>query len=187
MPNPRLAGRYAKSLIDLSIEKDQLEIVYKDMEFLQSVCDSSREFIRVLKSPIISPDKKVTILEAVTKNKVSELTSRFSSLLIRKGRESNLPEIIKAFIQQYKDHKGIYTVKLTTATLVSEETKQAIVNKIKSGTFLKNIELITEVKDEIIGGFVLEVGDHRLDASVAFELNNARRQFHDNEFIYNLR
>jgi F-type H+-transporting ATPase subunit delta len=187
MPNPRLAARYAKSLIDLSIEKGQLEGVYKDMEYLQYVCDNSREFVGVLKSPIISPDKKVNILEAVTENKISELTSHFSKLLIRKGRESNFPEIVKAFIQQYKDHQGIYTVKLTTATPVNEETKQIIMNKVKSGTSIKNIDLETEVKEEIIGGFVLQIGDHLLDASVAYELNNARKQFQNNDFVYNFR
>ncbi len=36
-PNPRLAGRYAKSLLDLSIERDQLATVYKDMLFLQAI------------------------------------------------------------------------------------------------------------------------------------------------------
>ena len=37
MPNPRLAGRYAKSLIDLSLEKGQLEAVYADMKYLQEL------------------------------------------------------------------------------------------------------------------------------------------------------
>jgi F-type H+-transporting ATPase subunit delta len=187
MPNPRLATRYAKSLLDLSIERNQLEEVYNDMEYLNAVCDNSREFVGVLKSPIISPDKKGSILTAVTGGKIGQLTTSFGKLLITKGRESNLPEIAKAFIQQYKDHQGIYTVKLTTATSVSEEAKQTIVNKVKSGTSMKNIELITEVREEIIGGFVLEVGDHMIDASVAFELNNARKQFQNNDFVFNLR
>jgi F-type H+-transporting ATPase subunit delta len=187
MPNPRLAARYAKSLIDLSIERDQLEQVYQDMEFLHSICSASREFISVLKSPIISSDKKENILDAVTGAKISQLTATFCKLLIRKGRESNLPEIASAFIQQYKDHQGIYIVKLTTAIPVSEEAKQLIVNKVKSGTAMKNIELNVEVNEDIIGGFVLEVGDHLIDASVAFELNNARKQFQDNDFVYKLR
>jgi F-type H+-transporting ATPase subunit delta len=187
MPNPRLATRYAKSLIDLSIERNQLEEVYKDMEYLHAVCDNSREFVNVLKSPVISPDKKERILEAVTGGNISQLTASFSKLLIRKGRESNLPEIVDAFIQQYKDYREIYIVKLTTATPVSEEAKQIIVDKVKSGTAMKNIELNTEVKEDIIGGFVLEVGDHLIDASVAFELNNARKQFQDNDFVYKLR
>ncbi len=71
-------------------------------------------------------------MEAVTKGKVSELTASFNRLLIRKGRESNLPEIVQAFIEQYKENQHIYPIKLTTATPVSEEVKQEIVNKVKS-------------------------------------------------------
>ena len=72
MPNPRLAGRYAKSLIDLAIERDELDIVYNDMLYFDAVCKQSREFVNVLKSPIISPDKKVQILDAVTTGNIGE-------------------------------------------------------------------------------------------------------------------
>jgi F-type H+-transporting ATPase subunit delta len=187
MLNPRLAGRYAKSLIDLSLERGQLEEVYKDMIYLNAVCTVSREFVNVLKSPVISPDKKVQILEAVTGGKIGELSASFIKLLIKKGRETFLPEIVSAFIDQYKDHEGIYVVKLTTAAPVSEELKKAIVNKIQTQTVMKQVELNTEVNEGIIGGFILEVGDHLVDASIAFELNNARKQFQDNDFVYKVR
>ena len=60
MPNPRLAGRYAKSLIDLSIEKNQLEAVYADMKYLQELCKQSREFVNLMRSPVIKNDQKNT-------------------------------------------------------------------------------------------------------------------------------
>ncbi len=76
MPNPRLAGRYAKSLIDLSIEKNQLEAVYADMKYLQELCKQSREFVNLMRSPVIKNDQKNTILTAITHGKISELTAR---------------------------------------------------------------------------------------------------------------
>jgi F-type H+-transporting ATPase subunit delta len=187
MPNPRLAGRYAKSLIDLSIERNQLAEAYKDMVYLDAVCKASREFVNVLKSPVISPDKKVQILESITGGKIGELVATFSNLLVKKGREAYLPEIAVAFIEQYKDHEGIYVVTLTTAAPVSEELKKTIVDKIKTETIMKQVELITDVNESLIGGFVLEVGDHLVDASIAFELSNARKQFQDNDFVYKVR
>ena len=187
MPNPRLAGRYAKSLVDLAIENKRLDAVYKDILFLQSICKNSREFVSVIKSPVIKPEKKEKILDAVCKDKVGVITASFTKLLIRKGREAYLPEIIAAFIQQFKDYKGIYTVKLTTAVPISESLKKDIINKISSTTEMKQVELDTEVKEDIIGGFVLEVGDKMVDASVAYDLNNAKRQFENNDFIYRIR
>lgn len=187
MQNPRLANRYAKSLLTLSMERNQLETVYKDMEFLHSVAKLNKEFAVVLKSPVISPEKKEAIIEAVTKGRISDLTFLFIRLLIRKGREMNLPDITTAFIDQYKAHQQIYPVKLTTATPVSDELKESIVNQIKSETALKNIELTTEVDDNLIGGFVLQIGDKQVDASIAYDLHMIRKQFLNNDFIYRIR
>ena len=187
MPNPRLAGRYAKSLVDLAIERNQLEAVYKDMQFLQAVCKSSPELVSVLRSPIINGDKKQNILAAITGGKVSELTAAFNQLLISKAREEYLPEIITAVIGLYNQLKGIHTVKLTTATQLSEEMKQAIVGKLKAETSMQHIELETSVKEELIGGFVLEFNNNLVDASIARDLRDISKQFSQNIYVQQLR
>ena len=183
----RIAGRYAKSLIDLSVERGQLESVFADMQWLQAVCNSSRDFVVVLKSPVIKGDKKQKILESVTSGKISELTAAFNRLLIKKGRESFLPEIIPAFISQYKEYKNIYTIKLTTAAAISDDLRNAIVDRMKQISDMKNIELETAVNDDLIGGFVLQAGDQLVDASIAYDLKNIARQFDNNDFVYKIR
>lgn len=186
-PNPRLSARYAKALLDLAIEKGQLDTVYNDMLFLDAACRSSRELVSLLRSPIIKVDKKGKILEAITAGKISDTTASFNRLLMGKEREAYLPEIASAFIDQYKAYKGIRTVKLTTAAPVGEEVKHAILEKLKSARGIQQVDLRTEVNAELIGGFVLEIGDELVDASVAFELNNIRKQFQNNDFIYKIR
>jgi len=187
MVNPRLATRYAKSILDLAIERGQLEEVFKDMQYLQAISQQNREFVAVLKSPVISPDKKIAILEAVTKGNIGELTASFVRLLIHKGREMSLPEITSNFIEQYKKHQHIHTVKLFTAAPVSEEVKSDIINKVKSQTGMEKIELIHEIDESLIGGFVLQIGDTLVDASIAYDLNAIRKQFLNNDFIYKIR
>lgn len=187
MPNPRLAYRYAKSLIDLAIEKDQLEKVYADMQWLHGVTKSNRDFVNLLRSPIINADTKRKIVEAITKGKVSEMTAGFNALLITKGRESNLPEILTAFITAYKAHKNIHTIRLTTASPVSDSVKTAIVNQVKKSAGIENVELEEKVDASIIGGFVLQVGDKLVDASIAYDLKAIAKQFENNDFIYKIR
>ena len=70
MPNARLAGRYAKSLLDLATEQGQLEAVYADMKYIQAACNASSEFVNMLRSPIIKADQKNSIIHEVLKNKV---------------------------------------------------------------------------------------------------------------------
>lgn len=187
MPNPRLASRYAKSLIDLSIERGELEPVFEDMQQLLNLFKHSREFVAVLKSPVITADKKQKIIDASITGKISELSSSFIRLMIRKGRESYLPEVVPSFISQYKTHKNIYIVKLTTVSPLSEEMKTAIVDRIKATSEMQNIELQTLVDPSLVGGFVLEAGDRLVDASIAYDLKNIAKQFDNNDFIYKIR
>lgn len=187
MPNPRLATRYAKSLIDLAIEKDQLEQVFADMQWLQAVNKSNKDFVNLLRSPIIKADTKKKILAAVTAGKLGPIVSGFNNLLITKGRESNLPEIVTAFIAQYKKHKNIQVVKLTTASPVSDALKKAIIDQVKKSAGFQNLELEEKVDPDLIGGFVLQVGDQLVDASISYDLRTIAKQFENNDFIYKVR
>jgi F-type H+-transporting ATPase subunit delta len=187
MPNPRLASRYAKSVLDLAIEKGQLEEVYADMQYLQLLNNSSREFLNLLRSPIVASDKKQMAVDAVTAGKISVITTSFTRLLITKGREGELPEIITAFISQYKEFKGIHTVKLTTASPISDEVKNSLVAQVRKTSNMENIELEIKVDPKLIGGFVLQAGDKLVDASIATDLKEIARDFENNDFIYKVR
>ena len=187
MSNPRLAGRYAKSLLDLSIEQNQLDVVFQDIKMLEAICRSNPDFVAMLKSPVIKADKKEKIIEAVIYNKMCAITVSFFKLLVNKAREYSLPEILNAFIEQYNSLNNIHTIKLTTAVPVSDSLKEAIVNKIKSGTPYQKIELETAVRDELIGGFTLEIGGKLVDASILKDLNDVKKQFKNNEYIHSIR
>ncbi len=186
-PNPRLAARYAKSILDLAVERGQLETVYADMIFLRTICRSSRDLVNFLNSPIIKTDKKRKTLEAITAGRISPLTTAFNALLMSKEREAYLPEIAAAFIEQYKAYKGIQTVRLTTAVPVSEDLRQAILEKVKTDRHVSQIDLETKVREDLIGGFVLEIGDELIDASIAYDLHKIKQQFENNDFIYKIR
>lgn len=183
MPNPRLANRYAKSLIELASEQGNLEAVYADIKYLEAVCKGSKEFVNLLRSPIIKADKKAQIIDAVTAGKVSELTAKFNRLLAAKGRENDLPEIVEAFIEQYNEMKGIHRVTLTTAVEVSDEIKKSITAKANSEAGLGTIELETKTDESLIGGFVLEFNNNLVDASIARDLRDIKKQFSKNIYV----
>jgi len=142
MNNPRLAQRYAKSLIDIATQYNKLEEVYKDISFLKAIVVKNRDFVLMLESPIISPDKKYKIINAITSGNISNITDTFLKLICTKGREPNLPGIINSFIEQYNVITGIHIAKLTTATPASNELKQSFVSKIKASTSFENVQLL---------------------------------------------
>ncbi|MCY7292244.1 MAG: F0F1 ATP synthase subunit delta, partial [Ferruginibacter sp.] len=73
-----------------------------------------------------------------------------------------------------------------TATAISDELKNSIIAKIKD-TVTGEVEIETSVKDELIGGFKLEMGGTLIDASILRDLNDVRKQFLNNEYIHNIR
>jgi F-type H+-transporting ATPase subunit delta len=187
MKQVRIAGRYAKSLIELAQEQNQLDTVYNDMQYLQAACKTSKEFYSMLQSPIIKADKKEKIVSAITEGKISNLTHTFNKLVISKGREVFLPEIAQAFIGQYKDIKNIVTATLTTATEASPAMQEQIKVKVAQALPGKAVELVTKIDESIIGGFILEVGGKVVNASISYDLKNIAKQFEKNDFVYNVR
>jgi F-type H+-transporting ATPase subunit delta len=157
------------------------------MKFLQNISKSNPDFVALLKSPVIQEDKKNKIIESIIAGRVSNLTGLFIKLLGVKTRESNLPEIVTSFIEQYNKVKEIHKVKITTAAPISDEVKNSFINKIKLSNHIENIELETLVDEKLIGGFVLEMEGKMVDASIMRDLIDVKKQFQNNDYIHKLR
>ncbi|MCL6523257.1 MAG: ATP synthase F1 subunit delta [Thermoflavifilum sp.] len=187
MKNSLVASRYAKSLVELAQSMGLLEAVYQDARLLDQMCRESRQWSVFLRSPIIKPDKKEKIVSLLLKDRIHTLSFQFIRLLIKKGRESYLPEIVHSIIDQYFTIQDIHRVSITTAIPVSEEIYETIVRKLREVMGFKQVELKTQVDPRLIGGFVLQTGDRLLDASVYRQLQEAKKQFLDTSYVYNIR
>ena len=157
------------------------------MQYIKNICKASHEFVLMLRSPVIFANKKQQIFTEITKGKITELTATFVSLVIRKSRENYLPEIVDAFIAEYNKRNGITIVKITTAASLSETNKQSILQKLKTEAGFDKIQLETSVKESLIGGFVLEYNNNLVDASIARDLRDIKKQFQRNLYIHNIR
>lgn len=170
-----IAVPYAKALFAFALERDAVESVYKDMQALTSLCKSNRDFLLMLKSPILKTEKKQKILTAVFRNTVSEITRGFLKIITAKRRESLLPDMAVAFIDLYKDYKGILTTYVKTAVPLTEEVRKKIL-ELMSTQAKGNVDLVEEVKEELIGGFVLQWKDMQYDASILNQVNKMKKE-----------
>lgn len=179
----RIATRYAKSLIEMAMEQGKLEQVYADMQSLHEAV-KNRELQLMFKNPIIQADKKEAVVNALFGGKVDPLTLAYLSLLIRKGREQYLPEIVAEAISQYKKVKGVSVVRLTSAAPLDQATLDAIRDRLlASKTTADSLEIETAVDPSLIGGFVIQYDDKRYDASLASKLAKLRTEFTKNLYI----
>lgn len=174
MGTHRASVRYAKSLIELSQEQKVLEKVIEDMKLFSKIIEESREFANILKNPIIQTYKKRKVLKAIFDKRVQPLTIKAFELILSKNRENMLAFIATDFINEYNILKGIAVAHITTPfTLDTDQRKQ--VNELVTEITGKNPELIEEVNETIIGGFVLKIGDRQIDESVKTKLTKIQR------------
>ncbi len=182
MEGTRVAARYAKSFIDLAIEQGALEQAYTDMKYIAEVCASTHEFVIFLKSPIIKTDKKQLVLKEIFNGKLSKVTDAYVHLITAKRREIYLAEIAHEFIEQYKEKNKILTAVVTTANGIDDNIRKKVMEIVK-GVTSSEVVLQEVIDKDIIGGFIIRVGDKQVDASIARKLNSLKRSFNENPFI----
>ncbi|OJV51770.1 MAG: ATP synthase F1 subunit delta [Bacteroidetes bacterium 43-16] len=183
MPNPRLAARYAKSLLDLAKEQNNVDVVLSDMKTIETAVNGSAELKLFLKSPLVKADKKISVLNAIFEGKISTATTAFISLLVKKGREAELLEMTTAFEAQYQALNNIQTVQITTAYPLDEATLNVLLAKVKKELNNEHVIPMPVVDPSIIGGFKLQIGDKYFDMSISRDLSDIRNQFTKNIYV----
>src|SRR6478735_2028616 len=123
MTNSRAASRYVKSLLQLAVEKKELDEVHQDMLLFSKTVRENRAFESLLESPIIKHDKKRDILQALFKGKVNTLTLSIFDILTKKNREPLLPAIALQFHAAYNEYKQISKATVTTAIPLDESLR----------------------------------------------------------------
>lgn len=179
----RIASRYAKSLIDFAQESNKLEAVKSDMDVMGKALEV-RDLKMLLKSPIVSETKKKEIFKAIFDGKLSDVSMTFFNIILNKGREEYIPAISHAFDEQYRAMQGITSIRLTTATPISDANLKAIKDKLLSSNETdKEVDVETVVDPSIIGGFVIEIGDKLYNDSIAYKLSQMKKEFRGNDHV----
>ncbi|MBE2246841.1 MAG: ATP synthase F1 subunit delta [Candidatus Competibacteraceae bacterium] len=181
-----LALRYAQSLASLAKERGVLDTLYNDMQQINNIYSSDAEFRAFLRSPVINALTKQTVLIKIFAGNANELTTAFLKKLADSRRELYLGEIAKAFIAHYKKLKGVLSVHVTSAIALGNNTRQAIMDRVKQTpqyAHASEIELIEKIDASIIGGLIIRVDDKQLDTSFSSQIHQFRRAFEDNPYI----
>jgi len=180
MKETKVSLRYAKSLISLAQEKSKLEEVSADMELIASTCKSSHDLTLMLNSPVIKTDKKIAVLNAIFAGKLNDISQSFVVLMAHKKREYLLGDVAVEFKNLYRAAKGIVKVEVTSAIALDDNIKSQIRAKIGGN---QEIEFVEKIDANLIGGFIVKVGDKQFDGSIARSIVELKKTFSKNEYI----
>ncbi len=176
-----VAKRYAKSLLKLAKEMGVLKEVNEDMKLFSSVCEQNRELVLQLRNPIVPSGKKLAILEAIFSGKMNKMSMSFFQIVTRKGREKFLFDISKAYTEQFKVLNGVLTAEIVSASGLDDKLRAKVYQILRDGN-KSEVELQEKINKDLIGGFILRIGDKQYDASIASELRKLAREFANNPY-----
>ena len=174
MNDSKISVRYSRAIFQSALEKKILDKVYQDMIFISEICKipETKEF---LQSPIIVPSKKEAIFHKMLEGNVEEISLSLIDLIVKNGRESFIPAIARVFIYETKKYKGITDSVLTTAVKVDDKVKKQVTDLV-TDVFKTKVELKEIIDPEIVGGFILQIDDNYIDASIRNKLRKIKKE-----------
>jgi F-type H+-transporting ATPase subunit delta len=165
---------YARALFDAALEEGRLEAVRDQLAQVAGAEAEVPELRELLRNPQLDPRARAAALEDLL-GAGDELLRNFLLLLVDKGRSGRLEEIAAEFERLIAEHEGTVHAELTTAVELSDDEARALLEQIEQASGRK-VEATRSVDPDLIGGIVLQVGSHRLDASVRGRLERLRRE-----------
>lgn len=181
MDTGRISVRYAKALFEVAQKNGSASTVYQEMETVSNAFFAVPGLKKALNNPHVTTDERKKLLLSAAGNESSPVSSEFSKfvdLVIDRKRENYFHSISLVYQDLYRKDNNIIISKLTTATEVSEEVKdkmKALVAQIANLPLGGKVEFEAEVDPNLIGGFQLQVESNLLDASVASQLQEIKK------------
>ncbi len=193
-----IATRYATALLKLVEETGSGELVAAQVQVIEKALDEVPDFRRAVDDPAVAAVQKISLFEASLKDSMAQELHKFLELLIRNGRIGDVRLVLTTFVTEYYRSRHIKRARLVVADpalLDPEPTpsdpvpvegslrqtqRPALESRLRDLVEKQTgcrLILKTEVNPSLIGGFVFEVEDTVLDASVSRQLDFIRRQF----------
>ena len=170
-----ISMRYTRALLKYATLNGDADKVYAEMGVLaQSYIDVPR--LRTsLDNPVLSDDRKIQLCETACGGSVCDSTRNFFALVLKSGRINLLQFMANSYVDLYRKQNNITRGKLITAVSVSSDMRERMCKMVEERTH-NRVEFVTEVDPSIIGGFILEYDNNRLDSSISATLRRTLQQ-----------
>lgn len=168
LTNP-IAQKYAQAIYELASEKNMLEPVEEQLEWVAATMAQNKDMATFLYHPLILAKAKRELITRVFGQELADFVHTFLLLLVDKRRETLLPDIIREFKMLANQARNIVEADVTVAMPLDDAGQLALSQKLGAITG-KNVLLKISVDERILGGVVVKIGDKLIDGSVSRQL-----------------
>jgi F-type H+-transporting ATPase subunit delta len=169
-----ISTRYAKALMMVGAENKCLDSFKTDMELVKATIGENHVFRQMLDNPVIKPPQKRRVMAELLGKRVHPLTINFVNLIVRNRRELLLADVARDFIDLYEKSKGIKRAQVVSAAGMDESSKKRLQQQLNV-LFKADVQMTATTNPNLIGGFILRVGDQQFDASLSTALERMRK------------
>ena len=183
MKNLAIARRYAKALLLIGKEDDQVEAYREELDAFAGLMAKEKELSRAITNPLYESSGRRKVLQTlIEKLGLSKVMTSYLMLLFDKGRMGYIVDINNFYQKLADELKGIARASLVSATELASDTVEKIRASLSQKTG-KDIILEVEQDPSLIGGIVTKIGDLVLDGSIKTQLSNMRESLRRGEGI----
>jgi len=174
MDNGKISVRYARTLLQYANEQHCETAVYEGLTRLtNSIGKALNQFNEVLSNPLVSDEKKYELLLTAIGDPVHPCLNEFLKFLTEKKRENKIFTIALKYQEMYRLEKNLLKANVTTASELDDDTLEKI-RQFVENNFHSSAEMYVKVDPSLIGGFILDIENDRMDASIAGRLKSIK-------------
>ena len=170
-----ISKRYAKALYDHASEIHEEALLYHRMQILAALWRKMPDLKNSLRSPMIPVDEKMRLLKNATGKNAEQSYLDFVDLVVANHRLDSLFMIALSYQVIYRQRKRISVVHLVSANQLPYKALERIRLFTEQKTHGK-VEFSNRIDPSIVGGFIFQLNDLRIDASVKGQLDRISRQ-----------
>lgn len=174
-----ISRRYAKAIIEYASELGEARALYESMRVLARNCTAIPQLMQTLANPMVAPAEKQRLIQDAGGGGAQRSYDAFVRVVLENRREKLILNIALAYIRLYRSLHNISVISLTSARPMSHTVYARISRDITERT-RGTAEIEVHIDDSLAGGFILQINDLRLDASVRGQLEKIKRQMTSN-------
>jgi F-type H+-transporting ATPase subunit delta len=171
-----VASVYSRALLALARERGEEDALLDELTQVADYLARTPAFLDFLGSPLVDGDARQQVIEKAFRGRASDLLVDGLQILNRKERLGLLAAVAQAYRSQHRELKGIVDVHVRTAVPLSPALRQQLEAAARNFTGRTPL-LIEQVDPALVGGLVVQVGDRKMDSSIASRLHEISRRF----------
>lgn len=168
--NIKLAQPYAEALLDLNSKEGSIDKTINDLTVISSILEESLELRKAISNPTLPAPLKKEIIKSIFANNISSNVIKFLMVLCDRGRISYLDDIIEKALEIAYKKASIEIAYVTSSTQLTPSQEEALISKLQSMTGAKQIKIKLTIDENLLGGFIIQVGSKIIDTSIKGQL-----------------